>query len=329
MCGPPDGRHGVVGEEEAEFGEFGFVVSGPPTVAKEEREAPDGSHGKLVCGDEGVRDGIEDEPELLKNAKRNRDDCFAGGEFEEFSAISREDVHATAPPFDPFDGTRELDAAACLANLLREEFGEAVISVADTEELVAAHLFLGALLDGKGVNADLAVVRGVEALDVADDLFALFRFQLLQGRVVCEGEVGALPLFELVEEFEDVALFITLFELAVFVAEVRAVEAIGFKTRFVDEIPEFGRVAVDEFGSEFEDVATFTESADPSADTVAGFKNKDLAAGRSQSPGSGEAGHSGADDQYALSDGFHLGIGCGGGTEVIGNRDHLETGEAI
>jgi hypothetical protein len=98
-------------------------------------------------------------------------------------------------------------------------------------------LLFGGLLDGKGVDADLTVVGGVEALNVGDDLFAFFTRELLERRVVSEREVGAFPFLELVEEFEDFALLVAFLQFVVFMAIVDAVERVSFEAGFVDEVP--------------------------------------------------------------------------------------------
>jgi hypothetical protein len=185
------------------------------------------------------------------------------------------------------------------------------------------NLFFRLLLDGERVYADLAVVGGIETLDVADDLLAFFRRELLKGRVVGEGEVGAFPLFELVQKFEYVALFVAFAKFSVFVAAVIAIQRVGFEAGFPDKVPEFGRAAVDEFSAEFEDLALFTKGADAATDTISSFKDEHTSACLSEKPGGGESGHAGANDQYALTCRVHQSIGCFGSLEVIWNRDHL------
>jgi hypothetical protein len=60
-------------EEEAEPGKLHVLMIGPPPFAKEERESANRPHGELVGSDQGVGNGIEDKPELMKNAERDRD----------------------------------------------------------------------------------------------------------------------------------------------------------------------------------------------------------------------------------------------------------------
>ena len=124
-------------------------------------------------------------------------------------------------------------------------------------------------------------------------------------------------------------MLIALFEFAVFETVVEAVEGVGTKAGFVDEVPKLGRMAVDEFGAELEDLVAFADGADAATDAVAGFEDQHLATGLGEAAGSGEAGHSGTDDQDPLTDGFHQGIGCGSGMEVIGNRGHRGRRNAI
>jgi hypothetical protein len=88
-------------------------------------------------------------------------------------------------------------------------------------------------------------------------------------------------------------------------------------------------VAVDEFGPELENVTVFPEGAYAAADAIASFEDENLSTSFGETPGSGEAGHSGTDYEYALSDGFHLGIGCDEGSDVIANCGHAGTPEDI
>jgi hypothetical protein len=155
------------------------------------------------------------------------------------------------------------------------------------------------------MNAYLAVVCRVEALDVADDVFAFLRRELLERRVVGEGEVWTFPIFQASEKFEDFTLLVAFFELAVFVADVGAVEFAGIETGLANQVPEFRRAAVNELGSEFKDFALFAERPDATADAVAGFQNENLAASLGEATGSGQASHAGTNDQNALLFGFH------------------------
>ena len=128
-----------------------------------------------MSGDEGAGNRIEDKTELLKHAEGDGDDGFAGGEIEEFAAIAGEDLYAAATPFDSLDGAGDLDAGTRFSNLAGEELGQSVVALTNAEDFVAVDFFFSLLLDGEGVDADLAIVGGIEALDVAYDLFALFR----------------------------------------------------------------------------------------------------------------------------------------------------------
>ena len=128
-----------------------------------------------MSGDERVRHGVEGEAELVKYAERNSDDGFAGGELEEFPSVTGEDFNAAATPFDSFDGAGELDAGASFTYFSGEEVGEAIVAFANAEEVLAVNLFFSVLLNGERMDADLAIVGSIESLDVADDLFALFR----------------------------------------------------------------------------------------------------------------------------------------------------------
>ena len=124
-------------------------------------------------------------------------------------------------------------------------------------------------------------------------------------------------------------MLVALFEPVVFVTAVEAIEGVGTEAGFVDEIPELRRVAVDEFGSELEDLVAFADGADAAPDAVAGFEDQHPATGLGEAAGSGKAGHTGPDNQDPLTGGFHQGIGCGFGMEVIENRGHRWRGNAI
>jgi hypothetical protein len=304
------------------------MVFSPPAFVKEQREAANWSHGELVGRDKRVRDGIEDETELLENAERDGNDCFIRRELHEFSVIAGEDLYAAVLPLNPFNWTGELDAGSSLANFLREEMGEPVVAFADAEEFVSVNLFFGALLDGEGVDAYLAVVGGVEALDIADDLVALFRRKLVERRVVGKSKVRAFPVFEATEELEDFILLVAFPELAIFVTNVQAIEFACVEAGFTYEFPKFGRAAVDELGPEFKNFALLAESADAAAYAVAGFKDEDLTACFGEPTGSGQAGHTGTDDQNALLFELHQKIGCGEGLEVNANWSRTKKREA-
>ena len=282
-----------------------------------------------MSGDQGMGNRIEDKTELVEHAEGDGDDGFAGGEFEELAAVAGEDFYSAATPFNSFDGAGELDAGASFADLSSEELGQAIVAFAYAEDLVAVNFFFSVLLDGEGVDPDLAVVGGIEALDVVDDLFALFRRKLFEGWVVGEGEVGTFPFLELVEEFEDTALLVALSELAAFVAVIHTIDRVCIQAGFADEVPELRRVAVDEFGSELEDLVAFAHGVDSASDAVAGFEDQHLATGLGKAASSGKAGHTGTDDQDPLTGGFHQGIGCGPAMEVIENRGHRWRGNAI
>ena len=318
MSCPPDGRHGVVSEEEAKLRELQIFVLGPPRLAIKKRETANGPHGELVCRNKGLGKGVEGDAKLLKHAERHRDDSFVRREFDEFAAVAGEDLHTSTLPLDSFDRTGKLDASAGLASLAGKELGEAVIAFAYAEELVCVDFFFGLLLDSEGMDADLAIVGGIETLDVLDDLFAFLRRELIQGRVVCEGEIRAFPFFKAAQEFKDFTLLVALLQLAVSVAVADAVEAVCLESGFADQVPELRWVAVDELSSDFEDLVLIAQSAYTAADAIAGLENEDLATCLGEAAGCGEASHAGTDDQNALSSGIHLAIGCGEDREVIG-----------
>jgi len=245
-----------------------MIVLRPPALAEEKSEAADRSHGELVSRDEWVWDGVEGEAELVEHSQWDGYDDFGSGELEEFSAVAGEDLGATAPPLNSFDRAGELDAPTCFADFSGEELRQAIIAFANAEDVFAMDFFLRVLLDGEGMDADLAIVGCIEALNVVDDLFTLLRRELFERRVVGQGEIGAFPFFELAQEFEDSALIVTLLKFIVLLAVICAVESVGMKAGFADEVPELGWMAVNEFGPKFKDLIVFPEGADSATDPV-------------------------------------------------------------
>jgi hypothetical protein len=317
MSCPPDRRHGPMSEQKTELGKFEVLVFSPPALAKEERESADRPHGKLVCRDEGPGKGVEGDSKLVEDAERDRDNGFARRELNEFATVAGEYLDASALPVDSLDWTGKFDASASLAGFDCEELGEAVIAFADAEEFVRVDFFFGMLLDSEGMDADLAVVGGIEALHVLDDLFPLFRGELVDRRVICEGEVRAFPLFKSAQELVDFSLLVAFLELAVAMAVTCAIELVCFEASFVDEVPELRWVAVDELGSEFEDLALFAEGADTAAYAIARLEHEHLPACLGKAARRGKAGHARTDDQNAIPCRVHLQVGCDGIAEVI------------
>lgn len=162
------------------------------------------------------------------------------------------------------------------------------------------NFFFCMLLDSEGMNADLTIVGGIEALNVAYNLFSLLGREILECGVIGEGEIGTFPSFELAEELEDLALLIAFLQFAAFGAVVGAVEGVGFEAGLVNELPELGRAAMDEFGSKLQDLIAFAEGANAAADAISCLEHQDLPTGFGQTPGSSEAGHAGTDDQNTL-----------------------------
>jgi len=145
---------------------------GPPAFAKQKRETAYRSHGELVGRDEGVGNGVEYDSELVKDTEGNGDDGLARRELEKFSAIAREYLYSATLPFNPFDWAGELNAGSRFAHFSCQELGQTVVALPDSIEVVTMDFFFSVLLDGEGMDADLAVVGSIETLDVADDVFA-------------------------------------------------------------------------------------------------------------------------------------------------------------
>src|SRR3569833_3561852 len=140
-----------------------MIVLRPPALAEEKSEAADRPHGELVSRDEWVWDGVEGEAELVEHSQWDGYDAFGSGELEELSAAAGEDLGATAPPLNSFDRAGELDAPTCFADFSGEELRQAIIAFANAEDVFAMDFFLRVLLDGEGMDADLAIVGCIEA----------------------------------------------------------------------------------------------------------------------------------------------------------------------
>jgi len=173
------------------------------------------------------------------------------------------------------------------------------------------YLLLGMLLNCERVDADLAVVSRIKALDVADDLFPLLWRQTLEGRVIGESEVGAFPILNLMEKFEGLRLLVTLSELPISVAAVVTFEGVGVKAGFADEVPQFRRSAMDELGSQLDDLIRLAHRENAASNTIASLQDKYLSTGFGENAGGRESGHTGAHHQNALICGTHHEIGCG------------------
>jgi hypothetical protein len=71
---------------------------------------------------------------------------------------------------------------------------------------------------------------------------------------------------------------------------------VGIEARFSDQIPQFRRPAVDEFGSQLDDDITISNSPDASTDTIARLQNTDSQTGFGEVPRGRQPRHSCSDD---------------------------------
>lgn len=179
------------------------------------------------------------------------------------------------------------------------------------------YLFFGMLLNCERVDADLAIIGGVEALNVADDLLALLWRQILEGRVIGESEVGSLPILNLMQKSEGLRLLITLSEFPLSVAAVVTFERVGVKVGLADEVPEFRWSAMDELGTQLDDLIPLAHCENAATNTIASLEDKYPSTGLGENAGGRETRHSGAHDQNALIYRIHQVIGCGTSQEVI------------
>jgi hypothetical protein len=83
--------------------------------------------------------------------------------------------------------------------------------------------------------------------------------------------------------------------MAVFEAKAGTFEFVGFEGGLFDERPEFGRLAVDEFGAELDDFVALADGVNATAYAGTGFEEGNGAAGFGEGAGGGEAGHAGSD----------------------------------
>ncbi len=86
-----------------------------------------------------------------------------------------------------------------------------------------------------------------------------------------------------------VVLLIGFVKCALLEVQVGPVELVGFESGFVDQGPEFRRLAVDELGAELDNFRAFAVGEDAAADTGAGFEERDRVACFGELSGCAEA----------------------------------------
>ena len=101
-----------------------------------------------------------------------------------------------------------MDDAFVFCDAAGEVGGELGVAAAEAVGSVAFDEALGFLLCAERGGADLAVVCGVEAFDVADGGDAVFGGDGFAVEILCEGEVGAGEVFEFFEWVEEGAKFV-------------------------------------------------------------------------------------------------------------------------
>ena len=130
------------------------------------------AHAQAVGCVEGVGGGGEGDGVLLEDPEGEGDDGLCGFEGDGLAVtlgiVLGGDADVVGCPVDALDHGVAVEGAAGCGEPLREELGEAVVTVLDAEEAVAFGGLFGGLLEAEGAGGDDAVVGGVEAFDVAD-----------------------------------------------------------------------------------------------------------------------------------------------------------------
>ncbi len=207
----------------------------PEGLAKEQREAEGIAHAQAGGGFEDVRgfwrDGYaaalqdsewEGDDGLLRGEGGGVGDCF------DFIWL----------PAEFADWRIEADGAFVFCDALRQIGGELVVAVAQAVAAITLDGFFGLLLCAQGGCADLAMVCGVEAFNVADGGIAIFGGDGFAVEIFGEGEVGAGEVFEFFERVEEVGEFVGAgVEAGVVEADLCAVALVGFEAGFFDECP--------------------------------------------------------------------------------------------
>jgi len=158
------------------------------------------------------------------------------------------------------------------------------------------------------MNADLAIIRGVETLHVVDDLSTMIGRKILEWRVVDESNVRTLPRFEGFKELECALLFVAFLDFSVFMAHVCAVHLVGLEVSFLYEPPQLRWATMDELGSEFQDLISFAKREDAAAHAIPCFEHHDMSVSFGKFSRRGQARHACSNDQDALALTVHGGL---------------------
>jgi hypothetical protein len=94
-------------------------------------------------------------------------------------------------------------------------------------------------------------------------------------------------------------------DLAVFKAHGGVAAIVGRETGGIDDVPDFGWAAMNEFGAEFdgERAKRIVHCENPAADALARFETQRLTAGAGELAEGGESGGASADDRYFAVEG--------------------------
>ena len=303
MSGPPDGGQFAEVEEEAEILEIrrgevcGWREGLPERLAKDEGQAADGAHAHQRGGLADLGEFWDDaDGSGLEDAERESEDGFGRGEL----AGGGFEGDAAGGPMDGVDAGAEVELAAGGEETIGEEVRQAVVALADVGDAIAVDGVFGGLLDAERDGADLVGVGGVEAFDVADGGLTEIGVsgELGVSEEVVEADVGAGEGAELLDGVEHAVTSVAVGgEMAVFEAELRAFAFAKSEAGFGDEGEELGRAAVDELGTELDDLVADTLREDAAADAVGGFDDADAETAIGEGAGAGETGDAGAEDE--------------------------------
>ena len=291
--GPPDGE-GLVGVEKAEA-----RVLLPDCGGEAEGDAEGVAGGDGLAGvGEGGGFGVDGEAVGGEEGERDGDDGAGGAEF---GGVGLGDDFVWLPA-EAADGGVEADV-----EVLGEVAGDGVVAGEEAEVAVFVDFVGGAVFGVEPVGADEFLAGGVEAFDEAGDGRFGFGIGVGVAEEVVEGLVGG----GAGEGFEKRGHFVEARGFAGAVGGCGEVFAAGFdggEVGFVEEGPEVGVEAVDEFGAEFDGDGGLggAEGGNAASDAVAGFEDEGGEVALAEVAGGGEAGDAGAEDEEVG------GGGCGG-----------------
>ncbi len=178
--------------------------------------------------------------------------------------------------------------------------GELVVAAAQAVVVIAFDGVFGLLLCAERGCADLAMIGGVEAFDVADDGAAVFGGDGFAVEILGEGDVRAGEVFQFFEWVEEGTEFVgASVEAGVFVeADLCAAALVGLKPGLFDEGPQLRGAAVDELRAELDGLSRRCAASGCGRRCGPALRGRAPSdAGLGQGAGCGEAGHACADDE--------------------------------